>query len=393
MHLKDEILRLHLDRALDDQVRQEVTAHLGRCAACQQRLEDLSAQSARAATHLAVLAPGERESARLASTAWRRFQQKEKQPMFKQFLRSPAWVALSIVLVLAVALAFQPVRVLAGNLLGLFRVQQVTLLPMDLTSLKGSYGEPTIAEAMGRMFSDSLVMKREASKRIETSGILETSTTAGFPMRLVYDHDLQQIVLHQGPAFEFTFDPQRAQSILEEFGRSDLVLPPEIDQLLVDVDIPYSITSTYGDCVLMPENHTDDPDGSGFTQKEGCIHLVQMRSPEVIITPDVDPAPLAEIGLRFMGMGERAARQFSRSVDWATTLVIPFPRQDMTAQPVIVDGVEGNLLIETDPGADRLTQYSLIWVKDDILYMLTAMGDPQVGIDLANKLVDQPHQE
>ncbi|HSV85407.1 MAG TPA: zf-HC2 domain-containing protein, partial [Levilinea sp.] len=190
MHLKDDILRANLDGELDQRTLLDVSAHLERCSSCQQRLDALSRQAGRVAVRLAVLDPLPQESTRLAPQAWRRLPNKERQPMFKQYLRNPAWIALSIVLVLAISLAFQPVRALAGNFLDLFRVQQITLLPVDLSSLRGSMGEPTIAEAMGSMFSDSLVMTRQSFTWIETTGAQAASQEAGFTMRVSRDTEI-----------------------------------------------------------------------------------------------------------------------------------------------------------------------------------------------------------
>jgi predicted anti-sigma-YlaC factor YlaD len=386
MHMKDETLRALLDGELEPAAQQIAEAHLSGCGDCAQRLDKISARAERLASHLMALDLTSPDAIPHPSHSWQRLQRKEKPSMFQRYLRSPAWIALSVVLVLSIALSFQPLRAQAGNFLKLFRVQQITLLPMDLSSLQGPAGEPTIAEAMARMFSDSLVMKREASGPIETTGLLETSTIAGFQMRVVSDADLQEVVLEQGPAFEFTFDRQRAQAILDEAG-GDLKLPPDVDQLQIAVDIPYSIASTYGNCSYSPARRAVDPDDpSAAPENPGCLHFIQMPSPTITLTPEIDPAPLAEVGLRYLGLDEDQARQFSQSVDWASTLVVPFPRENVSAQPVFVDGVEGNLLVDAGPGSDGVVEYTLLWVRDGILYLLTSSGDPADGLDFANRL-------
>jgi hypothetical protein len=387
MHLKDETLHAHLDHQLDDRARLGVEQHLSGCHACRERLERITTLSSKVALHLAVLNPSPQESPRSAAQAIKRLQPKEKQPMFKHLLRSPKWAALSLLVVLAFAFAFQPVRALAGNFLNLFRVEQITLLPMDMSDLRGSSGEPTIAEAMGRMFSDSMVITRESSGPIETDGWLAASQQVGFDVRLVPDGSIVDLRIKRGPAFEFTFNRDRAQAILDETGRSDLQIPTNLDNILIEADIAYSVTATFGDCAFSPGHPPFDPDEASLPQSEDCLHLVQMGSPTVNITPDIDPAPLAEIGLRFLGMNEAEARDFSQSVDWATTLVIPFPRGEVNAYQIEVDGVTGNLLVEKEPDSDGPARYTLLWVKDEIIYALTGAGDPQKGIDFAGELV------
>ena len=80
------------------------------------------------------------EKPRPARSAWQQLENesfREEQTMFNELFtrRSrPAWRAVGVVVVLAVALAFPQVRALAVDFLGLFRVQQVEFVQVDADS-------------------------------------------------------------------------------------------------------------------------------------------------------------------------------------------------------------------------------------------------------------------
>jgi hypothetical protein len=178
---------------------------------------------------------------------------------------------------------------------------------------------------------------------------------------------------------------QRAQSVLDAAGRSDLQLPASIDGETIAVDVPKGVTAAYGNC---PTAATSDQ-GQGPDRKlsvghsaDSCVLFAQLPSPSVNTPPDLNIGQLAEIGLQFTGMSAAEAHQFSQSVDWTSTLVIPFPSDAGTYQQVSVDGVSGTLIARNDRGG----QYSLIWVKNGILYGLTGNGSSAQAISLAQSI-------
>ena len=90
--------------------------------------------------------------------------------------------------------------------------------------------------------------------------------------------------------------------------------------------------------------------------------------------------PVGEGVNRFM----RQWLEFSQSVDWSNTLVIPVPRDLGTFKEVTVDGVPGTLVWDHyqpgDPG------YMLMWVKDGVVYGLSGQGEKEEALQIANSL-------
>jgi len=167
-------------------------------------------------------------------------------------------------------------------------------------------------------------------------------------------------------------------------GRSDLQLPASLDGAKISVIIPTGATVAYGGC---PAEGAGDPGSNAHANSaelRSCVMLAQVPSPSVNTPPDVNISALAELGLQFTGMSAADAHQFSQSVDWTSTLVIPFPRNAGTYQQVSVDGVTGTLISREGRGSGG--QYSLIWVKNGILYGLTGSGPSAQALTLAQSI-------
>jgi hypothetical protein len=385
-HLTNGQLRAHLDGQTD------ATAHLAQCAECRARLTDIEARAARVGAHLNALAPLPREASRSTPTAYVQFiaRRKEENSMLKKlFSRQfrPLWAGLTMVAVLAVALSFAPVRAWAGQFLGLFRVQQIAILPIDTTGLSALTNDQALGSRIGQLFADSATVTRAAEKPQTVASVEEASQLAGFAVRSP-DVAPSQIMVQSGTAFEFVVNRDRAQAILNDAGRSDLQLPRSLEGAHIAVDIPAAVTLGYGSC---PSPASEDEKGEGqhdripWAQLRKCVLFVQVPSPTVSTPPDVDMAQLAELGLQFTGMSAEEAHQLSQTVDWTSTLVVPLPQDAAEYIEVQVDGVSGYLLSSpSDEG--RPASYTILWTRDGIIYALSGFDDAEVGLSMANGL-------
>jgi hypothetical protein len=394
MHIDDEVLRAYLDRQLDH--APAVAAHLKTCPDCQARLAAMRARAARVRAHLVTLDPQPAEYARSPQLAFAQFtarrmsvSRKERFSMLKNIFSPrlrPLWVGLSIVAVLSIALSFAPVRAWAGNLLGLFRVQQIVVLPVDSTRLSELGNNSDLGKQISQLVSDSVTVTREGGKPQSVADAAQASQLAGFDVRLPASRsDAPQLSVESGSAFEFVVDRDRAQTLLNEAGLNQAQLPASLDGATVKVDIPAGVTAAYGDCPK-PEEGDFDPDhqGSPGRRMANCIMLAEIPSPTVTTPPDMDVEQLAEIALQFSGMTAEQAHAFSQNVDWTSTLVVPIPRNGASYEEVAVDGVTGNLIRRP---SDDAPQYLLMWVKDGTVYAIGGLGnDMSAALAMANSL-------
>ena len=313
--------------------------------------------------------------------------------MFKSIFRKrPVWAGLSAVLVLAVAFSFAPVQAWASSFLGLFRVQQVQVLPIDTTQLSSLSNDSTLAKQISQLFADSVTVTRQPGEPVVAASAAEASKAAGFNVRLLSAaQGTPRLTVQNGTAFEVVINRQRAQALLDQAGRSDLQLPASVDGAKISVDIPTGVTAAYGNCPA-PTLNTDVQSGPNRAVLSkapdsgvDCVMLAQVPSPTVNTPPDLNVEQLAEIGLQFTGMSAAQAHQVSQSVDWTSTLVIPFPRNAGTYEQVNVDGVSGTL-ISRGRSADASQHYSLIWVKNGVVYGLTGTGTNEQAVTLAQSI-------
>ena len=85
-------------------------------------------------------------------------------------------------------------------------------------------------------------------------------------------------------------------------------------------------------------------------------------------------------------MSADQATSFSQKVDWSTTLVIPIPTGEVTYQDVQVDGASGYLLAPVQGSGPANARYSVVWVKNGVIYSVAGAGDPAQGLAVANDL-------
>ena len=395
MHLTDGELRAYLDGESTGPNRVSLQSHLDGCPQCRQRLQQLSERAAWVSQRLEGLEPSKTPAMPAVGAARQRLRayqnQKENTPMLamlgKIFSRPyrPAWVALGLVAVLALALAFPPVRVIANSFLGLFRVQRFTVVQVDPGNLPEQLGSSSQLEAL---FSEDV--KIEESGEVQAAADpAEASSLAGFTVRLPEDiRGERSLKVFPSTRLSFAIDLPRVQAILDEIGRADIRLPAELDGATVTIDLNTTVTALYGNCEDVLEEANRDAKNPAESQKvprlDNCTTLVQTTNPEVSAPSGLDVAQLGQAYLELLGMTPDEAAQFSQNTDWTSTLVIPIPRYGSSYETVSVDGVEGTF-IQQDL-EDHVRQYMLMWIKDGQLYALTGPGDVQDALEIANSI-------
>jgi hypothetical protein len=390
-HLNDGQLRA----ALDGELNAAESEHLQNCAQCQTRESAIRAQVRQATGPLAFLAPAAQDSdpgRAGAQKALRRFHQKRIQKetnMFKRLFASPAlrYAAIAVLLLVGTA-SFPATRALADQLLSLFRVQQVAVVPIDFTGMQQLTGQGPIGQQMSQLLSTSITITQKPGQPLDAADAAQASQLAGFSVRLPQGKAPSQISVMKASAFSFKIDRAKAQALLNEAGRGDLLLPASVDGQDISVKIPAGVSTSYGTCPAPKDGESDSPFGGGpgspGRRFADCILFAQIPSPTVSAPPEVNVAQLAQIGLEFTGMTSDEAAAFTNSVDWTSTLVIPIPKNAATYKQVRVDGVTGTLIQRP---SDDEPQFSLVWVKNGIIYAIGGLGaNTEQAMQMANSL-------
>jgi len=384
-HLTDGELRA----ALDGELEATRLQHLDTCTDCNERKEQLQTESQQSARRLAFLASTD-GSVPSAQKAWGRFSQqnriRKEFSMFRKWFSFPVVrFASALILIVTLVLAFPSTRALAGELLKLFRVQQVTVIPVDFTGLEQLTGDGALGNQFTDLISNSINVAQQPGDPKEAADAEQASQLAGFTVRLPQGKNPSQIYVTDAAAFTLIVDRAKAQALLDEAGRSDLVLPETVDGAEISVNIPASVSVSFGTC---PK---PTPDSSKVKEEQipgraypDCVILAQIPSPIVNAPADLDINQLAQIGLEFTGMKAEDAASFTSAVDWTSTLVVPIPRNAAMYKEVTVDGVTGTLIQRP---SDDSPKFALLWVKDGILYAISGLGtNSEQAIEMANSL-------
>jgi hypothetical protein len=384
-HLTEGELRAALDGELDA----ASLRHLESCAGCQERQKLMETQSLHTAHLLGFLAPGE-APVPSSHAAWNRFSEeyltKKEHSMFKRWFSIPlVRYGTAALLILALVLVFPGSRAMAGELLNLFRVQQVTVVPVDFTGLEQLTGDGALGDQFTQLISQSMVMDQKPGDPVSADSAAQASQMAGFNVRIPADKTPSQIYVTDKAAFHMEVDRKKAQALLDEAGRSDLVLPASVDGAEISVDIPASVSVAFGTCPTPGSGKPGNTEQSTTERRyPDCVILAQIPSPSVHAPADLDIETLARIGLEFTGMSPQEAAEFTSNVNWTSTLLVPIPRNAAVHEQVNVDGVTGTLIQRP---ADDAPQYALIWVKDGIIYAISGLGtNSQQAIEMANSL-------
>ncbi len=390
MHLHAETIHSYIDHELSEAERARAAAHLQNCAECRSRLDGMTARAERVRRQLDVLGP----AAPAPQLAFEKFKarrldaSRRKEPLMQTLFTKryrPAWMALGLIVLLALAFSLEPVQVWAGQLLQMFRVQQIAVLPIDETGLTSLSGNEALVNQVGQMFSKSVTVSKKPGAPVSVTSAAQAGQMAGFKVRLPASRtDTPQLRVQGASAFQFVVDRARAQALLDQTGHSDLKLPASVDGATIKVTIPAGVTAGYGNCPQPETGGRTMGGGSAARRFANCIMLVEIPSPTIDTPPNLNVEQLAVIGLQFTGMTSQQAQEYAQSVDWTSTLVIPIPKNGASYQKVNVDGSQGYLIQRP---MDDAPEFALVWVKNGIIYAIGGLGTSSAqAMQMANSM-------
>lgn len=429
------MLRAYLDGQLDSERLSAVEQHVKSCNVCSGELATLRQHAAHVRDGLDQLP--ELPDANNSATAWSAFQKKREDWMDSRHNSWTLWQKLSLaggcvgVAVMVLVLTVAPVRAWAESLLAIFRVERFTVLEINPAALKnnGLQNNQLLNQAIGRVLSDEITVTQSPQKPQLIADATTASKVAGFPVQLLPGETPSSLLLESGADMNMKLNRDRIQSILDEAGRSDLRIPESVDGAIVGVRVPAGVMAFYGNCgdvasrmmgqaVTSPDtknpsatkehsivvhvggadkrtpnasadqsshvNTVSTGDKSDQQADATCVSLFELPSPIVSAPQEIDPAQIAQIALQFLGMNANDAANFTQTVDWTSTLVLPVVRGESKYEQVHVNGNEGALLRSANQR--QSDHFSLMWVDNGIVFALNGTGDDTTAINLASQL-------
>lgn len=278
-------------------------------------------------------------------------------------------VAAALVLALSVAMCFSSVRGFAGELLTVFRVEQVqavTIDPQDMAQL-----QKILASGNGRVDVNNLGRFEVSGKpRLEGNVTLaEAQKEAGFSVRLPAAPpgcEPPRLSVLTGSTIKLTLDTEKANALLRSLGGGEL-LPDSLNGRVFSIQLPACVLAEYRAA------------GGGGRS----IVVAQERSPELIVPPGTDVESVRRALLAVPGLPENLRRQLAAVSDWQHTLPVPVPQG--SARQVAVNGVPG-LFIRPAGGGAGADNTALIWQQGGFIRFI---GGPQLALPEALSLAAQ----
>jgi len=389
--LSNETLRALIDQEATERERTDADRHLKLCAECRTRMKQMSRESEEVEHALTSLAPRETID---PVKSFERFQSRLDSegdvPARRSFLTGffsahplPAWGTLAMAALVIFLVTFAPARSWTQRVLMMLRVEKVTVVPVDL-NVNPSRDTRALVQ---QVISNDVTVTLSAGKPQSVTEASQASQLAGFPVRTFTNlRETPQIGVVGEQGYIMKLDQGRLQAILNSLGQTNLEIPASVNGQTIAVHIPKSAFLRYGNC---PDYRAGSKAGAQNqntpSSATGCIMLSEVPSPIVSVPPDLNVSQLFEIALQAAGMTPQQAQNFCATVDWKSTLVVPIPRQASSYLEEQVDGVQGNLIMGRSYRG-RPPEYTLIWVKNEIIYSIHGYGQPDQALALADAL-------
>ena len=371
------MLRAYLDGEASSGADAALGEHVETCGDCQAELKLLNGRAASVRTGLDYLP---QTAGADAGIAWSRLRthmrDDERRPAYWTPLR--AWslagagaVALAAALVMTVA----PIRAWAENLLSIFRVEHVAVLDINPASLKGLENDAVFNQAMSRVISEEVTVTEAPQKPQPVADAAAAAKLAGFDVHLLAGQTPTLLMVRNTITAQMKLDRDRLQSIVDEAGRSDLQIPASVDGAVIGIRVPAGIVAFYGNWRTSPTGNAEPEDGT-------AVKLSELPSPTASAPAEINPAEIAQVALQFAGLSATEAANFTQTVDWTSTFVLPVLHGQTNYEKVNVGGNDAVLLRPKLSGA----RFNLLWVDNGILYSLMGTGDDTTALNLASQI-------
>jgi hypothetical protein len=378
-HLADDTLLEYLDSVLDSARSDSVRTHLETCERCQTRAEALRDRAVSVSAVLSALAPAtpdsphrQRALAQLQDTVSTR----QESPMFNRLWSNRdtrrVAIGLAALLVIAGLFALEPVRAMASDFLGLFRVEQFTTVSVDPARMQ------QIADALNQnMYMGEQEMLKDRGQPTSVASLDEAAAQAGFTPATPQGFGTpDEIMVTDSWAERYTPDLASLRAVFQAVGEDPSLLPDNIDGQPFDISVPAGVMLRYSDGD--PDLHND------FT-------IFQIPSPTVKVPDGVDVQALGNAMLQLLGMTPHQAAQLSQRIDWATTLVVPIPAGTTDVTEVNINGTSG-LLFKASGGAGEsgsgTPESAILWQNNGIVSMVVGSNNSNRLIAIAESMED-----
>jgi len=282
-------------------------------------------------------------------------------------------IAAGVVLVSIVAGSFAvpAVRASAQSFLALFRVVNFVAIPFDesrLATLKARQLDPP------HLIGEHIQILRDPGAPTVVASPEQAGSLAGMevqlPQYLPTAMALKEIAVKGDYAAQIIAETRQLQAVMDTLSITDLSIPAGLDGQTVTVRVPPSVILKY-------------------EQGPRVTRFYQSRTPQVSMPTSVDLASIGEIGLRILGLSPHDAKQFSHTINWQTTLLVPVPPMVSSFKQVDINGHSGISLerwVPNPTATPRTAVHAVLWAADGRVYGIESTQRAEDVILMANSV-------
>ncbi len=393
MHITDGELRLFFEKKQSGQSDPVLEEHIHSCAHCREKMALLSARAQQVSTQLSALVEEPKEPMPAESAVSRledRLSLEKRKSISWNGIFAPrfrtAWISAGLVAGLALAFMFPPVQALASKILRVFRVKQFSVVQVDPQNLQ-QLEQLGSSSLLAQLISDTAKIESQG-KLMEPETTSEASLLAGIRLRVPAAlAELPRWNVQPRTSITLYLDLPRIRAVFQEAGYPDIFLPENLQGSAIQMDIPPIATAFFGDCRQNQASQDPDATQTSLDPQRSCTVLIQLLTPTVTAPGDLDINQLGLAMLKLLGLPEAEALNFSQTVDWTSTFVVPIPRYGTYYEEIEVEGVKGTLIRASQSSPETPQRYLLIWTKAEIMYALNGIGTRLDALTIANSLL------
>ncbi len=388
MRIDEGKLRAYLDQALLPHELDTIKKQLVDDPQAQTALAELHRERVQAADHLAIMSPPQTAQSK-AQQALSRLQRhiaqesthstdkrliKVKERLNTMFSYSfikrhqPAFIALTLVAVIAVLFSFAPVRAMAANFLTVFRVQQVKVVRVNVNRIDDYENDDELKGLLDQLDTEPDKVSGGGDPQ-EVGSMEDAAGSVDFQVANIGAlpddaGELRKILVHKAAVYQLNLDKDLLEAIFDA-ADIELELPDSLDEQPLVITKPAGISQEWG----------SDENGK-------ALSFAQFGSPQVDHPEDLDLKAFGIAVLQFLGKSKDEARELGQSIDWANTLLLPIPNDDdVKASEVSINGSNGVLF--TKPNSQKA---GVMWQKSGMTYMLDGKYNAEQILEIARSV-------
>lgn len=277
-----------------------------------------------------------------------------------------ALIAVAVVAVLAVMLAFPPVRAAARDLLGVFRMERIVVLPVTTGQIQNL---ENVERQLGReFFPGSHEVLAEPGEPQYVDSTAAADDAVGYAVRTpAVLPPADEVIVRGEMSMRFVPDAALMQEVFRAASLDPALVPESIDGQPFDLTMHSSVVQLW--------NSTDE-----------ALMVMQMPGPTAEFPDAVNEAEVANAMLQLLGYSPEEAAALSTSIDWTTTLVLPLPVDEVEFEEITVAGEQGFLLTGKSPSDHELPYGAVVWQQDGVVYVVSGQPEGARLLEIANSL-------